>query len=983
MSHITGTVVQLATPVTIGPDSEDPPSAPNTWVHELTPAAPSIGITKFVLLHFRDASFPSGSRLEVDLGYLTEKDVFTSADGTDFWTRPVNVAALPGGRVTIRYITSGGATGGIVLDKYGRGEQHAGEPGHPSLSNSDPFLLDATYAEPVYDPFWFCSPPPNWENVASIAPADDIRKTVAQSVGMMVAAEISDFSGEEIVSTCSVTLVGPDIVLTAGHCLGNPEEDAKSTSVIFNYQVESSGARPPGYVGRFHKVKKVLRHRWPSGGDFCLMQIKVPPGGLGIPPIEMRSDLPALGEQVYGIHHPNGAVKKLSIPHPGFDTVAGSSASAVNVHPVFHVSGGSSGSGLFDMSGRVVGTLSNGEPCRTPPTLLSYFPTASILDQLETPAGPALTRDVMIVFDRSGSMSMDAGTGRTKMVEAQDAASLFVQLVRTGNRLGLVSFSTGVSDPLDHSLANVDAANKLALIGPSPFTGGKIGDLMSGGNTTIGGGLKAAGGELPATAANPRAILLLTDGLQNTPPMIEDADVQNAMAGVDVHAIGFGTEASLDGALLTQVTEAHNGLYTRAGDGLALKKFFSLAFGNIFEAGALIDPEFDLPRDQRMSKPISFNVCGEEIITVVVGWDNSDARLFPQVNTPNGVPITGVTPGIEQSNGRTWTFLRIPLPHGGERDGVWRITVTRPGGGGEFPPPAPALRYFINVIASGGPKLARIPAPKRYYTGDTINPMVMLGYDKGGGVHGAKVRATVSRPDTALGNILSRAKLGQPVTRDGDTIPARQARLLALEAESRKPVVGYKRTTFDLISDPAHTGGAFKPHGLFGNSLKNLLDVEGNYTFHVVASYGKDCISTRELQWSVHVHPGIDPSRTNVTVTETGKRPDGTVTGTMTVIPRDIYGNSIGPGRVNDMNLSGTTVAGPVKDNGDGSYTVPVAWDPAAGAPSLVVSQPGRPPVVIGTTKTADKRCKYCWLLVWLLLLLLVALGLLVLWLLR
>ena len=60
-----------------------------------------------------------------------------------------------------------------------------------------------------------------------------------------------------------------------------------------------------------------------------------------------------------------------------------------------------------------------------------------------------------------------------------------------------------------------------------------------------------------------------------------------------------------------------------------------------------------------------------------------------------------------------------------------------------------------------------------------------------------------------------------------------------------------------------------------------------------------------------------------------------------------------------------------------------VAWDPAAGAPSLVVSQPGRPPVVIGITKTADKRCRYCWLLVWLLLLLLVALGLLVLWLLR
>ena len=55
----------------------------------------------------------------------------------------------------------------------------------------------------------------------------------------------------------------------------------------------------------------------------------------------------------------------------------------------------------------------------------------------------------MIVFDRSGSMSLDAGTGKTKIEEARDAASLFIQLVRasTGNRVGLVSFSTLPATP--------------------------------------------------------------------------------------------------------------------------------------------------------------------------------------------------------------------------------------------------------------------------------------------------------------------------------------------------------------------------------------------------------------------------------------------------------------------------------------------------------------------------------------------------------
>jgi uncharacterized protein (DUF58 family) len=56
----------------------------------------------------------------------------------------------------------------------------------------------------------------------------------------------------------------------------------------------------------------------------------------------------------------------------------------------------------------------------------------------------------MIVFDRSGSMSSPAPPiNRTKLDEAQDAASLFVQLVRegAGDRLGLVTFSSTAAVP--------------------------------------------------------------------------------------------------------------------------------------------------------------------------------------------------------------------------------------------------------------------------------------------------------------------------------------------------------------------------------------------------------------------------------------------------------------------------------------------------------------------------------------------------------
>src|SRR5262249_21682309 len=228
---------------------------------------------------------------------------------------------------------------------------------------------------------------------------------------------------------------------------------------------------------------------------------------------------------------------------------------------------------------RIMGALPMGAPCHG--GRLSYFPTSTILTAIAPAPPPPVTRDVMLVFDRSGSMSMDDGTGRSKIEAARDAVSLFVQLVRagTGNRAGLVSFSTTPST--NFAIVNVTDPTKTALIGPAPYSGGIVGGLTPGGNTTIGGGLDAAPAHIPAPGTNPRAILLLTDGLQNTAPMVADVEAAHALDGITVHAIGFGTESSLDGALLTALTNAHGGMYMRAGGGLALEKFFSSAFGNI------------------------------------------------------------------------------------------------------------------------------------------------------------------------------------------------------------------------------------------------------------------------------------------------------------------------------------------------------------------------------------------------------------------
>ncbi|QUP53621.1 VWA domain-containing protein [Ralstonia syzygii] len=933
MSHIVGTIQVLATPLTIG--------AGTTLFNP--PASPAPGGTKFLLLHFQNLNLQPGDELQVNLGY--DIDRFTAADGPSFWTRPVNVYAFPAG-VQITYVDAGAGTGNVQLDQYGRGERHAGEAGHPSFSNCDPFYQGSSYEEPTYDPFWYCANPPNWENAACATPLTDVRARVARSVGMILSVETSDYTSILQLSTCSVTLVDADKVMTAGHC--HTPAEALNSSVTFDYLTQCDGSRPPGYNPRFYKVKAVLAHRYDSTGDFSLLQLAEAPAG--IPVIQMRPDLPGVGEQIFGVHHPNGAVKKLSLPHgEGFATVVNSASSAINVPTTFHVSGGSSGSGLFDAAGRIVGILSNGNPCGG--GLLTYFPIATTL-QIIAPAPPPVTRDVMLVFDRSGSMSLDDGTGRPKIDSARDALSLFVQLVKSnaGNRLGLVSFSTSVSSPVDFAISDVTPGSKNTLIGPPPYVSGKLLGLTPGGMTTIGGGLAAAQAQLAgAGGANPKAILLMTDGLQNTPPMI--ADVEGSLAGTTVHAIGFGSESNLDGALLQALAGSHGGLYTRASGGLSLEKFFSNAFGNIFEYGILMDPEFDLPANQRVGTAVPFRICGEEAITVVAGWDNTDAALYAEVTTPGGALITIATPTVETASGRTWTFLRVPLPVGGERDGLWTVNVARPGGGGEFPPPAPALRYFINIIPSGGPQMRRFREGRRYYTGDTINPMVLVRYDDGGWPDGMKASMTISYPDTSVGNVLSKAGLAPAGTTDADGIPPRQATLQSIEQSSGKPVVTYVDTTIDLYNDSLSTGGAFEATATFGKPLVDFLKAEGNYTFHAKATYGDDCTGMRELTWSIHVDVGIDSGSTSATTTELPSGPGGGSCFRMVFTPRDKYGNLLGPGRADGFTLEpqpGSTPSGAVSDLGNGSYQVDLCTEPGSLEPPRIgIVQPGRPPVVV------------------------------------
>lgn len=977
MSHNIGTLVQVA-PIGIGPDHGD--SSLN-YSHTPAPGQP----TRFVILHFINASFPANNQLEVDLGYGT--DVFDSSSGSEFWTRPININAIPSGNIPINYIEDGSPNGGVELVGYGRGHRTDGD--RPcTFTNSDIFLHTDPYTEPVYDTYWICGAnavscesDPKWKNFDQLP--NGLRKTIGQAACMIVSVH-----GDHL-STCSATLIAEDLIFSAGHCvsiLSSPSPldpfSVLTASIVFHYQTEADGSKPGGYNPKIFKVIEVVEYGYDGGNDFVLLRIDISNSNTGVAPLNMRTDLPSFGEQVFVVHHPNGAVKKFSPRDADYLTVSGVTSTRISVD--LDVAGGSSGSGLYDKFGNVIGTLSSGfrrdslGSCNSDP---GYFPTAKMLSLIgTTPPPPAVDRDVMIVFDRSGSMIQNASTGRTKIEEARDAASLFVSMIEQeeGHRVGLVSFSNDAT--LDHNLLSNTDANVEVLIGPPPHSTGKVGALIPSGSTSIGDGLDLALDQFSGLDTKDEVVLLLTDGMENTPKMI--AEIESEINDRRLCIIGYGDESNLNGPVLASLAIMNDGSYTVAQDELSLKKFFASCFGDIFESGFLMDPDFEMPKNVGKAEPLPFTVCGEETVTTVLGWDKPESSLAFNVQSPSGVNILFSDPNITFGRGRTWAFLRIKLPVNGEHDGIWKVNVFRPSEG-EFPPPAIDLKYFVNVVAKGGPSLKLMADRKRYYTGADYNPLVRLFYPNHISPSHSNVKLEVKRPKQALGNILKENGLGQNSQVSGDTIPSVYSTLTTIKNQNNGKLLDYELLNFDLFDDGTHEDGAMESDGIFGNPLKDLFNAEGLYSFRAIAEFGHDCKATREVAWSVYVDSKIDENKSEIDSTNNGDDGSGRQDWTVTITPKDEYGNFLGPGRLDILDVKGTfgtDISGGIKDNGDGTYSVDVKVDPKkADVPGIIVNQPGSDPSVfckpmeIGN-KEKPKNLMWLWLLILFLILIIIAL---------
>ena len=312
---------------------------------------------------------------------------------------------------------------------------------------------------------------------------------------------------------------------------------------------------------------------------------------------------------------------------------------------------------------------------------VSYTATMSDTEQDAVHYAPRSDADNVVIIDRSGSM---AGN---KLVAAKDAARLYVDSWRAGDKIGVVSYNEDAT--VDLTLRDWNNASRNAA-----FTA--INGLAAGGMTSIGDGLLSGLDELIARGNNAHtwALIVLSDGIENRPKFIKDfMDAYKARRNAGkpvprVHTVALGADA--DRARLQKLAQDTGGTYHYASEPptplrtarpdevaayqayiaqnlpLDLSEIYRVIGETVAHQQQIFSAKGNLDPFKPISRSILVDEGASEGIFVVkwAPWNVSgpDTKLLRPDGTDMGPPTA------EYKGHKVW---RVPTPMGGE----WQVIL--------------------------------------------------------------------------------------------------------------------------------------------------------------------------------------------------------------------------------------------------------------------------------------------------------------------
>jgi hypothetical protein len=559
------------------------------------------------------------------------------------------------------------------------------------------------------------------------------------------------------------------------------------------------------------------------------------------------------------------------------------------------------------------------------------------------------TFDVGLVLDKSGSMAdlpPGANAGANKEAILVSAVQAFVgnweQIDQpsgteewSGDRLELVYFdSTAAAQTLQGAdpPANVFLQRGMGSAWDTVIN--TVAGLTPGANTSIGGGINEAMKQWKADPKNDLSLILVTDGMQNTAPLIQPtasgflglAPVSGLpqelrQRFIPIQTIGFGTPAAIDEQLLKSISLETNGQSYLDVNATTLFNSFASTLVAILKGNSA-----SIATRQEATINANLPVAGPAVVV-----DRSAARaVFSLQWAPpltNALQLEVFRPGAAQA---AVPFSHKNLPQAAiqtfnltpAKAGTWTYRVVRTPG--SKPGPVP---YAVNVFFLERDLDFELFFPIiRAVTGEPIRIRALVDWNHRPltGLPPGSIKARVLRTVEPLGTLLRNSRATLSTAPSGEARTPFEQKIAAARVDPQKEVgsvvfrevgKGYYEAVFDDTSVP------------------------GSYAFEIVLDWTSERSGNvhREERIEQFVRVKPDTRLTDITTTAVG---NGVFN--IAVTPRDRFGNYLGPGYASSIRLAVRNgklrSEVPADPQEIGTYTFVVGDVPADQKPEFTVS---------------------------------------------
>jgi Mg-chelatase subunit ChlD/PKD repeat protein len=333
--------------------------------------------------------------------------------------------------------------------------------------------------------------------------------------------------------------------------------------------------------------------------------------------------------------------------------------------------------------------------------------------------------NVMLVIDRSGSMY------GSPISSAKNSANLFIDYMESEDKAGVVSFSTSASYDYHLAILTPEVKNDIKL---------KINSISSSGTTAIGSGLRYGLNDLLnyGDQKNPQAIVLLSDGQQNSGenpssvvPLIQANNIQ-------VYTVGLGS--SVDEDLLKNIASQTGGKYYYSPTDSQLQEIYNEIVGEILDLDTAKKLTINMVKDDVVSEPVKIDSTVEKA-SFGISWPGSNVDLI--LYKPDGSivdsSVADSDPNIEYLTGSTYKIYKVTNPEPGEW--TMELTATDMPAGGED--------VYVTVRAKSTLSMLLSTDKDQYKQGESVKIVADLS-DAVAQIKDADVEAIITLPDSNI-----------------------------------------------------------------------------------------------------------------------------------------------------------------------------------------------------------------------------------------